>query len=52
MIPVSVRIGATEWKTSLFPKEGRYIVPLRVSARKAESIEEGDTVAIRLTVEV
>lgn len=25
VIPVRVRIGKTEWKTSLFPKEGRYL---------------------------
>jgi hypothetical protein len=52
MIPVSVRIGNTEWKTSLFPKDGRYIVPLRANARKAENIEEGDTVTIRLDVDI
>jgi len=50
MIPATVRIGKTEWKTSLFPKEGRYIVPLKDSVRKAEDLEEGDTVTVRLEV--
>ena len=50
MIPVTVRIGKTEWKTSLFPKEGRYIVPLKDSIRKAEDLEQGDKVAVRLEV--
>ena len=50
MIPVTVRIGKTEWKTSLFPKDGRYIVPLKDSVRKAEHLEEGDKVAVRLEV--
>jgi hypothetical protein len=50
MIPVTVRIGTTEWKTSLFPKEGRYLVPLKDAARKAEQLREGDTVTIRLEV--
>lgn len=27
MIPVTAQIGETGWKTSLFPKDGRYIVP-------------------------
>jgi len=31
VIPVNVRIGKTEWKTSLFPKDGHYIVPIRAS---------------------
>lgn len=40
-----------EWKTSLFPKDGRYIVPVRASVRKAESLEEGDHVAVRLHIQ-
>ncbi len=50
MIPVRVRIGRTEWKTSLWPKDGRYIVPIRASVREAEHIDEGDTVSVRLGV--
>lgn len=50
MIPVSVRIGKTEWKTSLWPKDGRYIVPIKLIARQAENLEEGDTVTIQLKV--
>jgi len=50
MIPVTVQIGKTEWKTSLFPKDGRYIVPIKASVRNAENLEEGDTVPIRLEV--
>lgn len=50
MIPAGVRIGKTEWKTALFPKDGRYIVPLRASVREAENLEEGDEVTLRLEV--
>ncbi len=50
MIPVTVRIGKTEYKTSLWPKDGRYIVPIKASVRKAEKLEEGDEVIIRLDV--
>ena len=50
MIPVDVRIGRTEWKTSLFPKDGRYIVPIKASVRKAENLEEGNKVNVRLKV--
>jgi ribosomal protein S18 acetylase RimI-like enzyme len=48
MVPVRVRIGATAWRTSLFPKDGRYLVPLKDAIRKAERIGEGDEVAVRL----
>jgi len=50
MIPVDVRIGKTEWKTSLFPKDGRYIVPIKASVRTAEDLQEGDNVTLRLEV--
>lgn len=50
VIPVRVRIGKTVWKTSLFPKEGRYLVPIKVMVQKAEDLKEGDTVSIKLEV--
>jgi hypothetical protein len=50
VIPVEVRIGKIEWKTSLFPKDDRYIVPIKASVRKAENLEEGETVTVRLEV--
>jgi hypothetical protein len=52
MIPVEARIGGTEWKTSLFPKDGRYIVPVKAWVRKAEGLELGDMVTLRLAVAV
>ena len=52
MIPVMARIGKTTWTTSLFPKNGGYIVPLKDVVRKAEQIDVGDLVSIRLTVDV
>ena len=50
MIPAKVRIGKTEWATSLFPKDGCYIVPIKASVRKAEDLEEGDKVTVQLEV--
>jgi hypothetical protein len=48
VIPVRVRVGGTEWTTSLIPKDGRYLVPLRANVRKAEQLEEGAMVTIQL----
>lgn len=50
MIPVTVRIGGTEWTTSLWPRNGSYVVPLKDAIRDAEAISEGDELTIRLTV--
>jgi hypothetical protein len=52
MIPVAAQIGATRWTTSLFPKDGRYIVPVKAMVRTAEALELGDIVDIRLTVDL
>lgn len=49
MIPVQVRIGDTTWETSLWPKDGRYVVPLKDMVRRAEGLDEGHTVTVRLT---
>jgi hypothetical protein len=50
MIPVLARIGNTTWKTSLFPKNDSYIVPLKDTVRRAENIDEGDRVKIWLEI--
>jgi hypothetical protein len=50
VIPVHVRIGKTEFQTSLFPKDDRYLVPIKASVRKAEDLELGDEVTLRLEV--
>ena len=50
MIPVAVRMGQSDWETSLFPKDGGYVVPLKLRVREAEDVQVGDTVTLRLTV--
>lgn len=50
MIPVKARIGKIKWETSLWPKDGRYIVPIKANVRRAANLEKGDTVTIRLDV--
>jgi len=50
MIPVEAVIGTTRWTTSLFPKDGLYVVPLKSVVRRAEGIETGDAVTVRLGV--
>jgi hypothetical protein len=50
VIPVHVQIGKTAWQTSLFPKDGRYLVPIKKSVQLAENIGEGDSVTIQLEI--
>ena len=52
MIPVGARIGSTEWTTSLFAKDGGYVVPLKDAVRQAERIDVGDVVTVRLRVDL
>lgn len=52
VIPVVVRLGATTWETSLFPKGGLYLVPIKTTVRSAERIQLGDLVTVRLTIGV
>jgi hypothetical protein len=51
MVPVQARIGATGWRTALFPKDGRYVVPLKAAVRRAEQVDDGDVVTVGLTIE-
>jgi Domain of unknown function (DUF1905) len=50
MIPVTARIKATAWKTSLFPKDGSYLVPVKAMVREAENLEVDELATVRLTL--
>jgi len=50
MIPAKVRIGQTEWKTALWPREGLYVVPLKDKVRRAEGLEVGQQIEVWLEV--
>ncbi|WP_329003154.1 GNAT family N-acetyltransferase [Kribbella sp. NBC_00709] len=49
MLPIRARLGSTEWKTSLWSKDGGYVVPLKDAVRKPAGLDEGDEVELRLT---
>jgi hypothetical protein len=50
VIPVRVTIGVTVFDTSLFPKDGGYLVPVRDAVRRAERLALGDEVSVELTI--
>jgi|GEM_PF-152476 len=51
-LPVSVTIGKTSWKTSLFPSTelGAYILPLKREVRVKEGIGAGKEITVRLQI--
>ena len=51
-IPVKVGIGGTDFRTSLFPKDELYLVPVKQAVRRAEQLELGDRVTVRLELDV
>jgi hypothetical protein len=52
LLPVMATIGATQWKTSVFPdkKAGAYLLPIKAKVRTAEHIAAGNTVTLELRV--
>jgi hypothetical protein len=51
-IRVHVRIGKTEWSTSLFPdrKSGTYLFAIKADVRKAENLSDGDRITARVSI--
>lgn len=49
-VPVTVRITDFEFSTALFPKDGRYLLPLKDAVRKSARIAVDQIVAVELKV--
>ena len=49
-MPVRARIGATEFTTAMFPREETWFLPVKDAVRRAEGIELGAVVDVRLSV--
>lgn len=50
MVPVTLRLGETSWTTSLWPRDGGYVVPLKDAVRAAEGVELGDVVTVLMEI--
>ena len=50
VIPVTGRVGGTTFTTSLFPKDGGYLLPLKDAVRRKADITAGDAIAVAMTV--
>ena len=51
-LPVSVRIGDTEWKTSIFPdkKSQSYLFAIKAAVREREGITTGKTITAAVRI--
>lgn len=47
---VEVRVGATTWRTSIFPSDTTYVLPVKRAVRTAEGLEPGHPVRVHLRV--
>jgi Domain of unknown function (DUF1905) len=52
VIPVDVRVGDITFSTSLFPKDGGYLMPLKDAVRKPQRLAAGDDVTVEMTVRI
>jgi hypothetical protein len=48
VIPATVTVGSTSVTTSLIPRDGGYLVPLKDAIRKPEGFAIGDQIAVAL----
>lgn len=49
-IPVAVRIGGSEWETSLLPRDGGYVLPVKRAVRDQQRFGDGDVVKVAMSV--
>ena len=50
VVPVTARIGASAFTTSLFPRSEGYLLPLKLAIRKQVGIATGDIVEITMAI--
>ncbi|MFG2372100.1 DUF1905 domain-containing protein [Streptomyces sp. NPDC048504] len=52
VIPVEARIGDALFTTSLFPKDGGYLLPLKNAVRKPQGLAADDEVTVEMTIDL
>lgn len=52
-VRVTATVGATTWRTSIFPmKAGVYVLPLKKAVRKAEGLDIRDIATVKVELDV
>jgi hypothetical protein len=52
VIPVEVTIGKTRVTTSLIPKDGIYLLPVKVVIQRSEGVGLGDLVTAKILIDL
>ncbi|MFD6225959.1 DUF1905 domain-containing protein [Streptomyces sp. NPDC060232] len=50
VVPVEARIGEAVFETSLFPRDGGYLLPLKNAVRNPLGLVAGDDVTVEMSV--
>jgi hypothetical protein len=50
VIPVEAKIGDVVFTTSLFPKDGTYLLPIKAAVRRRANVTAGDVIAVEMTL--
>lgn len=50
VVPVEASVGGIPFRTSLFPRDGGYLLPLKDAVRKPAGIVPGDRLRVRLRI--
>lgn len=51
VVPVTATIGATDFTTSMFPREDTWFLPVKDAVRRAEGVALGDPVPVRISID-
>ena len=49
-VPVAAEVAGVPFTTSLIPRDGGYLLPLKVAVRKRAGIAPGDRIAVTMTI--
>lgn len=49
-VPVEARVEGVEFTTSLFPKDGTWLIPIKVAVQRAAAVGLGDRVSVEMRI--
>ncbi len=51
VVPVEAVIGGVVFKTSLFPKDETYLLPIKADVRRRTNVTAGDRISVEMTIQ-
>jgi hypothetical protein len=51
VIPVEAEIGEVTFTTSLFPRDGTYLLPVKTAVRRSAGLALGDRVKVQIRID-